>query len=493
MLLLNNNPNNNLIVVNGGCGLGKSYTYTNIISSGKSLQNYVICLPTNKAKRHIYYNEFWTKTSRYLPLMTPDLDEIQDKEIIHLMEIGAFEQIKKYAENYILEHKDSNEFKTPVKLMQDYLEINEKVKDYTNDILTTHSRSFYLTDKVRDSHIFLYDEDILNEAIKIIQVPIKNILKTLPNLKKSKEIIKEKLKLAMDSEYKKIIPVESVFWYQDEIEKEIKDSKNIYCNINHLLRCSAIARDNPLLSKTLKNKNGYDEDDILFLLIENPLHNRKSIVLSATASKELYIDYFEKKYKRNLKLYEAPKVANSGKLIQHYSHTYSKQCLYNNLEILQDIRRNYNKTLIIMPKELIDKDRKANGLELELGNLSGLDELNGKNFIIVGLPNRSEIYHKMLEYAIYGEIHNEAKIVYSWEENDFGKFKFATYQKKYKNLRKIRDWECYDTLMQTVGRARLYIPENYNTTVEVFAKYPLERCNLCTLKIFGFFLEKCFI
>ena len=43
-----------------------------------------------------------------------------------------------------------------------------------------------------------------------------------------------------------------------------------------------------------------------------------------------------------------------------------------------------------------------------------------------------------------------------------------------KYLRKIRDWECYDTLTQTIGRARLIIPENYTTTVDVFAKYPLE-------------------
>lgn len=468
------NNNSDLEVVQAPCGLGKSYIYTDIISTGKVLNNYVICLPTNKAKRHIYKDEFCTKTQIHLPLVTPDLDKFTNEEIIHLFEIGAFEQVKEYAKNYISKNSKDKEFKNNVNIMKQYLEVNEKVKDYPFDILTTHSRSFYLTNKVIKSHIFLYDEDILNEAIKIIPVPLKSILKTLPNLKRSKDIIKEKIDLIMDSDYKKIIPVTPVHWYQDEIEEEIKDSKNIYCNINNLLCCSAIARDNPLLSYTLKSKNGHKDNDILYLLVENPLHKRKSIVVSATANKELYQAYFVNKYNRNLIWHEAPKVANAGTLIQHYSYTYSKDCLGKHPEILEDIRKNYNESLIILPKEFIDKDRKAKGLELELGNLSGLDECNGNSLVIVGLPNRGEIYHKMMEYAIYGEIHNEANINYSWEENEFGKFKFATYPKKYKNLRQIRDWECYDTLTQTIGRARLIIPENCNSTVELFAKYPVE-------------------
>lgn len=468
------NNHNDLEVIKARCGLGKSYIYTNIISAGKALNDYVICLPTNKAKRHIYKDEFCSKTSIHLPLVTPDLDEVTDKEIIHLFEIGAFEQVKEYAKNYILKNSGDKEYKKNIEIMKQYLEINEKVKDYPYDILTTHSRSFYLTNKVIQSHNFLYDEDIFNEAIKIIPVPLKSIIKTLPNLKKSKDIIKAKIDLVMESEYKKILPVTSVHWYQDEIEEEIKDSKNIYCNINNLLCCSAIARDNPLLSYTLKSKNGHREDDIVYLLVENPLHQRKSIVVSATANKELYQDYFVNKYNRNLIWHEAPNVANAGTLIQHYSYTYSKDCLGKKPEILEKIRNDYGESLIILPKEFIDKDRKVKGLELEFGNLSGLDEFNGNSLVIVGLPNRGEIYHKMLEYAIYGTLHNEANISYSWEENEFGKFKFATYPKQYQNLRKIRDWECYDTLTQTIGRARLIIPENYTTTVDVFAKYPLE-------------------
>lgn len=466
--------NNDMFVINGGCGLGKSHEYTDRIATGKALDEYVICLPTNKAKKHIYNNEFCTKTALHLPLVTPDLEEVKNDEIEHLFKIGAFEQVKKYAEDYIVKYSSNKAMQKSVKIMRDYLEINEKVKYYPFDILTTHSRSFYLTDTVVNSHNFLYDEDIINEAIKIIQVPLKNITKTLPNLKKSKQLITDKINKVIDEEYKKVIPVQPFYWYQDEIEAEIQDSKNIYCNINDLLRCSAIARDNPSLSYILKNRNGHQDDDVVYLLVENNLPKRKTIVLSATADKQLYTDYFGRKLGRNLIWQEAPKVENAGTLIQHYSHTYSRDCLNKHPEIVDDIRRNYEDSLLILPKEFVDKDRKELGLELEQGNLSGLDEFNGKSLVIVGLPNRGEIYHKMLEYAIYGTLHNEANIINSLEENDFGKFKFATYKPEYKNLRKIRDWECYETLTQTIGRARLTIPENCNSTVEVFAKYPLE-------------------
>jgi len=90
---------NQLIVIKAPCGLGKSHIYSSKIANGKSLCNYVICLPTNKAKRHIYKNEFCKMTSTHLPLVTPDLDEVTNEEIIHLFEIGAFEQVKKYAKN----------------------------------------------------------------------------------------------------------------------------------------------------------------------------------------------------------------------------------------------------------------------------------------------------------------------------------------------------------------------------------------------------------
>ena len=73
------NNHNDLEVIKARCGLGKSYIYTNIISTGKALNDYVICLPTNKAKRHIYKDEFCSKTSIHLPLVTPDLDEVTDK------------------------------------------------------------------------------------------------------------------------------------------------------------------------------------------------------------------------------------------------------------------------------------------------------------------------------------------------------------------------------------------------------------------------------
>ncbi|MBO5349036.1 MAG: hypothetical protein J6A89_04380 [Clostridia bacterium] len=470
---------NKVILVKGGCGLGKSSAYADLLTKNEWLDDKIIALPTNKAKRHIFevINQKKTKDTTNKFMMTPDFEKLSSevyKEVDRLQKIGAYEQLKCYIENYVFKYAtDENKVKN-ILILNNYLKDNERVKDFANAIITTHTRAFYLTDKVYDTHSVIYDEDILNEAIKIIEIPIKAIEETLPNLKESKMIIQEKLELAINNKYRQVIPVESHVWYQDKIEAEIKESKKIYCNINDLLRCKAIARSNKFFAKTLSNPNGRDEDDTLWILVENTLPYRKSLVLSATADIQLYKDYFEKKCKRKLEIKETPKVENVGTIIQHYSYTYSKDCLRKNPEILETIREEHKEDLIILPKEFLDRGRKANGLEIEMGKLESIDELKGTNLVIVGLPNRSEIYHKMMEYAIYGVIHNEANMRNAWEENEFGKFQFFNYPEKYANLRRIRFWECEETLNQLIGRARLVLPENYQTIVHIYAKYPVE-------------------
>ena len=210
------------------------------------------------------------------------------------------------------------------------------------------------------------------------------------------------------------------------------------------------------------------------ILVENTLPFRNSLILSATADIQIYQDYFVQKLNRNFEYKEAPKVENMGTLIQHCSYTYSKDCLNKNPNILTDIREKHKNDLIILPHDFIDRDRKEAGLEIETGKLESLDSLNGRNLVIVGLPNRGEIHHKMFEYAIYGVIHNEISMRNAWDENDFAKFQFFNYPKEYENLRKIRNWECQETLNQLIGRARLILPENYLTEVHVYAKYPIE-------------------
>lgn len=469
-----------ITLIKGSTGLGKSTIYTNLLTTEKEwLDDKIIALPTNKAKRYIYekINNQITKDIKNKFMMTPDFESLSSdvyKDVRKLQNIGAYEQLKTYIENYVTVNTgDENKAKN-VLILTNYLKDNELVKDYQNGIVTTHTRAFYLTDTVYNSHNIIYDEDILNEAIKIIEIPVKAIEKTLPHLKESKTIIQRKLELAQKSKYREIIPVEPHYWYQDKIEAEIKESEKIYCNINDLLRCKAIARSNEHFYKTLSNPNGVDEDDILCILVENILPYRNSLILSATADIQLYQDYFVKKCNRNFEYKEAPKVENMGTIIQHYSHTYSKDCLNSNSNILAEIRERHKDDLIILPHEFIDKVRKENGLEIETGKLESLDDLNGRNLVIVGLPNRGEIYHKMLEYAIYGVIHNEISMRNAWDENDFAKFQFFNYPEEYQNLRRIRFWECEETLNQIIGRARLILPENYLTEVHVYAKYPIE-------------------
>ena len=472
--------NDRILLIKGGTGLGKSTIYTNLLTTENEwIDDKIIALPTNKAKRYIF-EEIMKKRTKDIKnkfMMTPDFENLSSdvyKDVSKLQSIGAYEQLKRYIEEYVNQYAGDKNRAKNVLLLNNYLMQNEAVKDFPNAIVTTHTRALYLTDKVYNTHNIIYDEDILNEAIKIIEVPIKNIEKTLPNLKESKEIIQKKLEVAQQSKYREIIPVEPYYWYQDKIEAEIKESKKIYCNINDLLRCKAVSRSNKYFNRTLSNPNGTDEEDILCILVENTLPFRNSLILSATADIQIYQDYFVQKLNRNFEYKEAPKVENMGTLIQHCSYTYSKDCLNKNPNILTDIREKHKNDLIILPHDFIDRDRKEAGLEIETGKLESLDSLNGRNLVIVGLPNRGEIHHKMFEYAIYGVIHNEISMRNAWDENDFAKFQFFNYPKEYENLRKIRNWECQETLNQLIGRARLVLPENYLTEVHVYAKYPIE-------------------
>ena len=176
--------NDRILLIKGGTGLGKSTIYTNLLTTENEwIDDKIIALPTNKAKRYIF-EEIMKKRTKDIKnkfMMTPDFENLSSdvyKDVSKLQSIGAYEQLKRYIEEYVNQYAGDKNRAKNVLLLNNYLMQNEAVKDFPNAIVTTHTRALYLTDKVYNTHNIIYDEDILNEAIKIIEVPIKNIEKT---------------------------------------------------------------------------------------------------------------------------------------------------------------------------------------------------------------------------------------------------------------------------------------------------------------------------
>ena len=208
----------------------------------------------------------------------------------------------------------------------------------------------------------------------------------------------------------------------------------------------------------------YNDDDDVHCLICREFPRMNTIILSATLEKEFYEKYFEF---RDIEYIEIPHDKYKGKLFQDCTYSYSRTCLENAPQILEEIRKKYYKHPVITFKKLC-KDG-----EFNFGAVEGLNLLKGKDIIIVGLPYVNDIVYKFFLYRLYGEIITEEKPRYRRIENDMYSFKITTYSNK--NYQKIINYFLKSEIEQAVGRARLL---RNDCTVHLFSGFPAEQAEM---------------
>ena len=191
----------------------------------------------------------------------------------------------------------------------------------------------------------------------------------------------------------------------------------------------------------------------------------KLIILSATANKKLYEDYF----KGHRVIFRSIHNAKyKGKVVQYTAHSLSRAFFMANgmSEVVKRIQDQFIGEIPIIGFKMLFPNSK-----IHFGKTEGFNEYKGKNIAVVGTPHTSPVLYKligaMLGYCTAGEM-KRRKI----KRNGYS-FSIMTYSNE--EMQNLQLFFIESELEQAIGRARLL---NEECTVYVFSNYPCQQAEL---------------
>ena len=149
-----------LIIVKAPTGLGKSHAYIDY-ALGDYKCSKVIVAPTNDLKDQIF-NDCITKYGYGNFMKTPKLpkfkvEEIQER-VENLYAMGLHSAVKRFLNKKRTELKNKKkktaEEKQDLQKIESYLEQNKIVNKFEGNVITTHDRLFYFTNKFFNNNIY---------------------------------------------------------------------------------------------------------------------------------------------------------------------------------------------------------------------------------------------------------------------------------------------------------------------------------------------------
>jgi hypothetical protein len=223
--------------------------------------------------------------------------------------------------------------------------------------------------------------------------------------------------------------------------------------------------------------NDPDGEVEIFYLKKNVLpEDGKIIVLSATAEKDIYSQIFG-----SMEWLELIQVEQKGTLTQVSDHSFSRSWMYKkeHKEIVEFVRDFAGGRPVITYKK--QKSRFRNSANICLESSEGIDELRGKDIVVVGTPHLKIGYYALLATALGIQFtKDDLKLEMVRCEHQNQCFDFYTF--KHEGLRKVQFYKIESLLLQACGRARA-LRENVN--VHLFSNFPLlgfEKITLDELK-----------
>ncbi len=208
-----------------------------------------------------------------------------------------------------------------------------------------------------------------------------------------------------------------------------------------------------------------DKQEIVFIRKNDFQDSNKLTILSATADRTLYRDYFSGK-----KVYfrETHKAEYKGKLLQYTAHPLSRAFFKKNgmMDIVNQIQDEYIKDIPIISFKMLFPSS-----EIHFGKTEGFNTYKGLDIAVIGTPHNSPILYKlvgaMLGYSTSGSLHK-----YRVERKGFS-YTMMTYGDE--EMRNLQLFFIESELEQAIGRARLL---REDCTVYVFSNYPCQQAEL---------------
>lgn len=434
-----NSMDNYIYIIKVPTGMGKTRELL-------GLENVAICFNTHELKNEI------SKIMTVQHVVSPQVPEFDSKKLNDIIKTLYQKGLNKEAYK-ILRDVSHNLYDNYENTENDSLiaaEYLQKIKEAENThltVLSTHQRGVF---DLYNHDTIIFDEDPINSILSTNILNI-NDLKKLANITSNMQLNKivEELETAKLGECNSIdFEGLNVDDFLNEIAKTDLNS-----NVVDFLKSNFY----------IKHKNWENKTVAIHYINKRQLpENKKIIILSATAS----IDIYRKLYGERLKEVDISNVKNEGQVIQYTKKSFSKYSLkhLNNIDLKKFLE---GKNVITFKKK---KDALGVETKMHFGNCSGYDALKGKDIIVLGTPHYNPIQYLLFASAMGIDINSiqtemrEQRV----EWNGF-RFRFMTYDDP--RLQKIQLGLIESELIQAVGRARTL---RTNAKVEVFSNLPLK-------------------
>jgi hypothetical protein len=419
--------------LNGVLESTDTYVHLIISSTGvgkteliRDLENVTIAIPTHKLKSELIDRR--TKPFVVSPELPKFANTTLNDKIKNLYNMGLHNKVYMLLKSIANDSKGMQN-KSDVELCKNYLNELLNSKEANVTVLTSHDRSFFTEYK---HNTIVYDEDPLSNLIDVKQLEISDFHR-LKNQEENCILIQDVIYQLESAEPS--VPIANPFDVKDKKELEqLVDIHGTATNLLQLFNCAFFVRD-------------ADDKNIVHYVTKRHFdENKKIIVLSATAS----VDIYRKLFGDRLKVHELDMVENTGKVIQDCSKSYSKWSMNRcNLDELK--QKHTGKPVITHSTYSLQLN--DNQKSMYFYNTEGYDQYNGKDIVVIGTPHLPPISYFLLAHAIGHNIsYSDMGIKKQMVTYKNLRFPFSTFDNV--ELQKLQMGLIESELVQAVGRAR---------------------------------------
>lgn len=443
-------------IIKAQVGSGKSHSYIKLMEENPG-QRFLIAVPTNLLKDEIHLKA--VKKGIEI-LKTPSLEQIRDeltekvwKCIQKLYKRGQPRFVHRYLEKVIKNSRDEKEIRS----LKKYMKERKKLQTCGGSVITTHRYLLTMDEKrLNEYDAIIIDEDILFKSIisnqgEITVSKLKKLAEETTDIRLKKKI-EELLKL---SEKQSCIRLDSFELDDEDDERPVSFDIPSFCKAEYFYMRRA------------SNEEHLKEDTVAFLKPAG-FPAQKYIIVSATASEDIYRQFFAEYGKGNVDFHECKKARYKGTLYQYPQKSMSRSSMANNAGIVGRLIRRFGmsegRTITFM-KEGVG--------ELHFGNTEGSNSLEGEDILVIGTPYHAEFLYKLTAFALGIDFNEDEEMKTQTVEHNGYQFLFRTYGNK--GLRAVQFWMLESELEQAVGRARLL---RNRCEVHLFSNFPLNQSEM---------------
>ena len=464
--------NKSIHLIKAQTGAGKTGEYINLAK--KTNSNLVICCPTydliNEVKERFKGEGVQIETVEELPELE---DKKLEKEINTCYKLGLYAQATKLIEDCI--YKLENPFGFPYKekeirdskRLKEYYEKTKNITHYEGNIVITHNKLLQMNPTQLKDKIIIVDEEIFSKLLRVDIINMED-LEILNNINQTEmsQLLEKKKKKIENTNYNELIELDKIENRDRKFtEKEIKIINECIFPINSNIfsLCSSTLAMKVKSFKRIGNELIDTKKDKIYCLNRASLPECKIIILTANANKNIYERLFPD---RNVILHSIGEARYKGHLYQNFTKSFSKSFITENEDSFNELQEIYEDKgfYLITFKEFSNSQD-----SIYFRHLLGVNNLSGKNCVVIGTPHLPSQIYLLMGYYLYGEKFNDH---WSPREVEYNGYKFFLNTFKDKRLQELHLWSVESELEQAVGRARLL---REDCQVHVYSNFPLKQ------------------